>query len=415
MIALRRNPAPDEQDLNVPRCLFEALGIDIFQGLAFEDRIAFLGQVLKGTAPKRRWWADRIENGRSEGRFEELIGEIDQVEAGPAGLRVHVGSRHGEDPGWLDVTGVCAGTGFVKSALALPLLRRLVEFYEIPVVDGRIRLKSNCGVPGLDTARLAPVHDGADRQQRDPARGHDRRAQVHRAALRRGRLRGGPTEETAVPQPPGDAAVAGAGHRQGDPHRPPRGAAGLAMCPSVLGRVETRTAILIGPAILAALLWLLADEEGYLVLLGIYYLIGVALDTTIYPQIIKWQPPWLTFVLGAGEFVIVYVLGRILEVPLEPVEAIVFYWVAWTMAVWTRIVILPIVSLTWIESGGEFRRTGWSHPAEQEPLPVVAALQDRPIGEGGLMREFSSVHQIPQELKNLPAPSGVHRVPKQPA
>jgi hypothetical protein len=65
-------------------------------------------------------------------------------------VRVHIGSRHGEDPGWLDVTGVCAGTGFVKSALALPLLRRLVEFYEIPVVDGRIRLKSNCGVPGLD-------------------------------------------------------------------------------------------------------------------------------------------------------------------------------------------------------------------------------------------------------------------------
>ena len=150
VIALRRNPAPDEQDLNVPRCLFEALGIDIFQGLAFEDRIAFLGQVLKGTAPKRRSWRERIENGRSEGRFEELIGEIDQVEKGPAGVRVHVGSRHGEDPGWLDVTGVCAGTGFVKSALALPLLRRLVEFYEIPVVDGRIRLKSNCGVPGLD-------------------------------------------------------------------------------------------------------------------------------------------------------------------------------------------------------------------------------------------------------------------------
>jgi len=184
------------------------------------------------------------------------------------------------------------------------------------------------------------------------------------------------------------------------------------MCPSVLGRVETRTAILVGPAILAALLWLLFDKEGYLILLGIYYLIGVALDTTIYPQIIKWQPPWLTFVLGAGEFVIVYVLGQVLDVTLQPIDAVWFYWVAWTMAVWTRIVILPIVSLTWIESGGEFRRTGWSHPAEQEPLPVVAALQDRPVGEGGLLREFSSVHQIPQELKNLPAPSGVHQVPR---
>ena len=186
------------------------------------------------------------------------------------------------------------------------------------------------------------------------------------------------------------------------------------MCPSVLGRVETRTAILVGPAILALILYLVLGNEGYLVLLGIYYLVGVALDTTIYPQIIKWQPPWLTFVLGLGEFVLVYVLAMTLEVPLEPLQAVWFYWASWVMAVWTRIVILPIVSLTWIESGGEFRRTGWSHPAEMEPVPVVAALQDRPVGEGGLLREFSSVHQIPQELQNLPAPSGVHQVPRQP-
>jgi len=157
VIALRRSPAPDEQDLNVPRCLFEALGIDVFQGLPFEDRIAFLGNVLRGTAPKRRGWRERIEHGRSEGRFEEVIGEIDQVEHGPAGLRVHISSAHGPDPGWLDVTGVVAGTGFTKSALALPLLRRLVEHYDVPVVDGRIKLKSNCGVPHLDRpdSRLA--------------------------------------------------------------------------------------------------------------------------------------------------------------------------------------------------------------------------------------------------------------------
>ena len=33
-IALRRNPQPDEQDLNVPRCLFDGSGIDAFQGLS---------------------------------------------------------------------------------------------------------------------------------------------------------------------------------------------------------------------------------------------------------------------------------------------------------------------------------------------------------------------------------------------
>lgn len=150
VIALRRNPAPDEQDLNVPRCLFEALGIDVFQGLPFEQRIAFLGKSLKGTTPRRRGWLEKIERGRRAGRFDELIGEIDHVEPGPAGLKIHVSSRHGEDPGWLDVTGVVAGTGFNKSALTLPLIRRLVEYYDIPVEGGRIRLRTNCGVPKLD-------------------------------------------------------------------------------------------------------------------------------------------------------------------------------------------------------------------------------------------------------------------------
>jgi hypothetical protein len=150
VLALQRNPTPDEQDLNVPRCLFEARGIDAFQGLSFEQRIDFLGTVLRGTAPKRREWLGRIERGRAEGRFDAVVGEIDQVEPGSAGLRVHISNRHGEDPGWLDVTGVVAGTGFSKSALTIPLLRRLVEHYNLHVEDGRIRLQTNCGIPGLD-------------------------------------------------------------------------------------------------------------------------------------------------------------------------------------------------------------------------------------------------------------------------
>ena len=149
-ISLVRNPTPDEQDLNTPRCFFEALGIDAFQNLDFDQRIEFLGRILKGTAPHRRGWESRIASGREEGRFEQIIGEIDEIKPGPLGLRVHVMSQHGEDPGWLDVSGIVSGTGFNKSALTLPLLRRLVEFYKVPIEDGRLKLQSNCGVPGLD-------------------------------------------------------------------------------------------------------------------------------------------------------------------------------------------------------------------------------------------------------------------------
>jgi hypothetical protein len=149
-LALTRSPQPETQDLNVPRCLFESVGIDAFVSLPFEQRIQFLGQVLRGSRPQRREWLARIEAGQREDRFAALIGEIDQVEPGRAGLRVHVSSAHGEDPGWLDVTGVVAGTGFNKSVLTIPLLRRLVEYYKVPVVNGRLKLQTNCGVPGLD-------------------------------------------------------------------------------------------------------------------------------------------------------------------------------------------------------------------------------------------------------------------------
>jgi hypothetical protein len=151
VLALTRQAQPETQDLNVPRCLFESQGIDAYVSLSFDQRIRFLGDVLRGTRPRRKTWLQTIEDGRKEGRFDALVGEITEVERGRAGLRTYVESRDGTgDPGWLDVTGVTAGTGFNKSVLTIPLLRRLVQHYGVPVQDGRMKLLTNCGVPGLD-------------------------------------------------------------------------------------------------------------------------------------------------------------------------------------------------------------------------------------------------------------------------
>ena len=96
-LALTRSPQPETQDLNVPRCLFESVGIDAYTQLPFNERIEFLGQVLRGTRPDRREWLSRIHAGPEEGRFSGLFGEIDRFEPGHAGLRVHVSSMP-EDP-----------------------------------------------------------------------------------------------------------------------------------------------------------------------------------------------------------------------------------------------------------------------------------------------------------------------------
>jgi hypothetical protein len=149
-IALRRNPHPDEQDLNVPRCLFDGSGIDAFQGLSFEDRVQFLGRALRGTAPNRRQWNEIITQGRKDGLYEEVIGSITDIQPGPAGLKVKMRLYDGTEVPEIDVTGIVCGTGFVKSALALPVIRRLVQTYNVPMYNERIRLKTNCGIPPLD-------------------------------------------------------------------------------------------------------------------------------------------------------------------------------------------------------------------------------------------------------------------------
>src|SRR5580693_887709 len=108
------------------------------------------------------------------------------------------------------------------------------------------------------------------------------------------------------------------------------------MCPTILGRVQTRWAILLMPALIAAVISLITGNEGWIVLIGVYFVLGVALDTAFYPFIIRWQPPWLTFTLAVGEFVLVFILAHILKVGLTNVEAVILFWAAWVMAIWTK-------------------------------------------------------------------------------
>jgi hypothetical protein len=146
------------------------------------------------------------------------------------------------------------------------------------------------------------------------------------------------------------------------------------MCPTVLGRIHTRVAIITLPALLALILRLVTGDHGYLVVTGVYLLMGVALDALVYSWLLRYQPPWMTFVLGLAEFGLLYALVGFLDtVDLTVVQIVIFYWVSWVLAVWTKIVVLPILSLTYLESAGEFRRIEWSVPPSLESLPIVAA------------------------------------------
>ncbi len=151
------------------------------------------------------------------------------------------------------------------------------------------------------------------------------------------------------------------------------------MCPTIYGRVQTRWAILIIPAIIATIISLITHNPSWIVLIGVYFMIGVALDIGFYPFVIRWQPPWLTFTLAVRR-VRAHVHRRARAPPHRGTAhkvgihfayfwlPIIEFWVAWVLAIWTKVVILPLISLSWVEDAGEFRSTGWSIPPEYVPL-----------------------------------------------
>jgi hypothetical protein len=188
------------------------------------------------------------------------------------------------------------------------------------------------------------------------------------------------------------------------------------MCPTVLGRVQTRWAILIIPAIITGIISAATQNLGWIVLIGVYFIIGVALDTAVYPLVIRWQPPWLTFTLAVGEFALTFIAAHFLKINLTDLEAILEFWISWWIAIWTKVVILPLLSLSWIENAGEFRSTDWSIAPEYLPLPVTA-FSPTQVGAGPppLARQFSAAAiEIPEELRRAPSPSGVHQIPTGP-
>ena len=185
------------------------------------------------------------------------------------------------------------------------------------------------------------------------------------------------------------------------------------MCPTPTGRVHTRvTTILLGPAVLGLIITLITGHLDWIVLVGVYLLMGTVLDTCVYPFLLKYQPPWMTFVLAIVEWGLLLAVTQLLSgfPNISVLEASIIYRACWILAVWIKVVILPIISLTYLESAGEFRRVEWSLPPEQVALPVLASGAEARRGPGKLIGEASGVHARP--LQPLPPPSGVRAIPK---
>jgi hypothetical protein len=181
------------------------------------------------------------------------------------------------------------------------------------------------------------------------------------------------------------------------------------VCPTPIGRIHTRVATIVGPAILGAVVSAITGDIAWLVLIGLYLLQGVALDAAVYSWLLRYQPPWMTGVLALAELGLLLVLANLVELGLPITESIIFYWGAWLLAIITKIALLPIFSLTYLESSQEFRRIQWSIPPSQAAVPIAAAAAEAEAGPGAVLEQASGVHRRPLEPR--PSPSGIHATP----
>lgn len=124
------------------------------------------------------------------------------------------------------------------------------------------------------------------------------------------------------------------------------------MLATLKGRLQTKVVTFI---ILAGITGLFVAGSGssiYVELLVISVLVGLWLET-LWGVLITYQPGWLTFVLGAVEFIWIAVIAAWRGVDISLGAAAAYYLAAWITIQLFLLYILPILRLSWADDGGE--------------------------------------------------------------
>jgi nitrous oxidase accessory protein NosD len=139
------------------------------------------------------------------------------------------------------------------------------------------------------------------------------------------------------------------------------------------GRIESRLAAALLPALVAAALAGVIGEWWPVEVEGLMVAVGLALDATAYHRLIPYQPAWAALPLGALELGLTMALALLLGVgaPLGP--AVALFAFAWLVAQVLGHAGFPLAHLTYAEDGGELGRAGRSLWAAA-PVALAASL-----------------------------------------
>jgi len=124
------------------------------------------------------------------------------------------------------------------------------------------------------------------------------------------------------------------------------------------GRLESRLAAALGPALFAAVLGLALHRWWPVEVAALMIAAGLVLDAALYDRVLDYQPGWLALPLGALELGIVTGLAIALGVRAPLGAAIAFFCGAWVLAQLLGHAAYPLLRASYGDDGGELGRAG---------------------------------------------------------
>ncbi len=80
--------------------------------------------------------------------------------------------------------------------------------------------------------------------------------------------------------------------------------------------------------------------------------VGFVLEA-LWGMLVTYQSGWMTFLFGAIEFIVIVLYALWLGMPMAFMDAVRYYFTAWTLIQLFLIYILPIFRLSWADDGLE--------------------------------------------------------------
>lgn len=152
VIAVSNRGFTFDQPLNTPRRYFSKRGLASYQSMDSDERMSALRDATKGSIPGYPYWKQMFADSQKNGALQLVEGELQDILPTSNGVRVIVRMPDGHGLSPLVADRLVSATGFAPVSTH-PLMKTLIETYNLPTSHGVLETTNECHIPSLSTPK----------------------------------------------------------------------------------------------------------------------------------------------------------------------------------------------------------------------------------------------------------------------